>query len=93
MSSASGVGIAVPASARTGGIRDAKPADQPITSPSTRRTYLDVLRGVAVLIMIEAHVIDSWTREADRHSRAFYTLSERSERCVVATSLGVTSIS
>jgi uncharacterized membrane protein len=30
-----------------------------------------VLRGVAVLIMIEAHVIDSWTRAADRQSRAF----------------------
>jgi uncharacterized membrane protein len=37
----------------------------------TRRTYLDVLRGVAVLVMIEAHVIDSWTRVADRRSRAF----------------------
>ena len=36
-----------------------------------RRTYLDVLRGVAVLIMIEAHVIDSWTRVADRQTRAF----------------------
>ena len=36
-----------------------------------RRTYLDVLRGVAVLIMIEAHVIDSWTRVADRPSRGF----------------------
>jgi uncharacterized membrane protein len=36
-----------------------------------RRTYLDVLRGVAVLIMIEAHIIDSWTRVADRRSRAF----------------------
>jgi uncharacterized membrane protein len=36
-----------------------------------RRTYLDTLRGVAVLIMIEAHVIDSWTRVADRQSRAF----------------------
>jgi len=42
-----------------------------MTTPATRRTYLDVLRGVAVLIMIEAHVIDSWTREADRGSRAF----------------------
>jgi uncharacterized membrane protein len=30
-----------------------------------------VLRGVAVLIMIEAHVIDAWTRAADRHTRAF----------------------
>ena len=39
--------------------------------PAQRRTYLDVLRGVAVLIMIEAHVIDSWTRPADRASRAF----------------------
>ncbi len=37
----------------------------------TRRTYLDVLRGVAVLVMIEAHVIDSWTRAADRQSHAF----------------------
>ena len=36
-----------------------------------RRTYLDLLRGVAVLIMIEAHVIDSWTRLADRGSAAF----------------------
>lgn len=36
-----------------------------------RRPYLDALRGVAVLIMIEAHAIDSWTRVADRRSRAF----------------------
>jgi uncharacterized membrane protein len=39
--------------------------------PAGRRTYLDLLRGVAVLIMIEAHVIDSWTREADRASKPF----------------------
>jgi uncharacterized membrane protein len=37
----------------------------------SRRTYLDLLRGAAVLIMIEAHVIDGWTRVADRRSRAF----------------------
>ena len=42
-----------------------------MNGPITRRTYLDVLRGVAVLVMIEAHVIDSWTRAADRHSAAF----------------------
>jgi len=42
-----------------------------MTSPAGRRTYLDVLRGVTVLIMIEAHVIDAWTRAADRHTRAF----------------------
>lgn len=31
-----------------------------------RRGYLDWLRGVGVLIMIEAHTLDSWTRAADR---------------------------
>ena len=36
-----------------------------------RRGYLDWMRGLAVLIMIEAHVIDSWTRAADRQSTAF----------------------
>jgi uncharacterized membrane protein len=42
-----------------------------MNGPVMRRTYLDVLRGVAVLVMIEAHVIDSWTRAADRGTRAF----------------------
>ena len=37
----------------------------------TRRPHLDWLRGIAVLIMIEAHTIDSWTRVADRTSSAF----------------------
>ena len=31
-----------------------------------RRAYLDWLRGIGVLIMIEAHTLDSWTRLADR---------------------------
>src|SRR3982751_5074436 len=42
-----------------------------MTAPAMRRTSLDVLRGIAVLVMIEAHVIDSWTRDADRHTPAF----------------------
>ena len=33
-----------------------------------RRGYLDWIRGVGVLLMIEAHVIDAWTRPADRHA-------------------------
>ena len=37
----------------------------------SRRTYLDVLRGVAVLVMIEAHLLDSWTRFPDRQTRQF----------------------
>lgn len=36
-----------------------------------RRLYLDWLRGLAVLIMIEAHLIDSWTRAPDRETREF----------------------
>ena len=31
-----------------------------------RRGYLDWLRGVAVLIMVEAHTFDAWTATADR---------------------------
>ena len=33
-----------------------------------RRPYLDWLRGIGVLIMIEAHTLDSWTRAEDRRS-------------------------
>jgi len=42
-----------------------------MSAPAGRRTYLDLARGIAVLVMIEAHVIDSWTRPDDRHSHAF----------------------
>jgi uncharacterized membrane protein len=37
-----------------------------------RRRYLDWLRGVAVLIMIEAHLLDSWTRIPNRDTRQFF---------------------
>lgn len=37
-----------------------------------RRSYLDLLRGVAVVIMVEAHVVDSWTREADRQGSGYF---------------------
>ena len=36
------------------------------TTPGPRRGYLDWLRGLAVLVMIEAHVLDSWTRLEER---------------------------
>jgi len=36
-----------------------------------RQTYLDRVRGVAVLVMIEAHVFDAWTRAGDRHTHAY----------------------
>jgi uncharacterized membrane protein len=37
----------------------------------SRRAYLDWLRGVAVLIMVEAHLFDSWTRVLDRLDRPY----------------------
>ena len=37
-----------------------------MTSGAARHAYLDWVRGVAVLIMIEAHVLDAWTHTADR---------------------------
>ena len=36
-----------------------------------RRGYLDWLRGLSVLIMIEAHTLDSWTRLADRQNAVY----------------------
>jgi uncharacterized membrane protein len=38
---------------------------------TARHAYLDWMRGIAVLIMIEAHVFDAWTRVADRSRGAF----------------------
>lgn len=40
-----------------------------------RRAYVDWARGVAVLVMIEAHTLDAWTRPGDRAGRAFQLLT------------------
>lgn len=40
-----------------------------------RRTYIDWLRGVAVLIMIEWHAIDAWTADSERSGQAFKALA------------------
>jgi uncharacterized membrane protein len=36
-----------------------------------RLSYIDWMRGLAILVMIEAHVFDAWTRPSDRQSLAF----------------------
>jgi uncharacterized membrane protein len=36
-----------------------------------RRGYIDWLRGVSVLIMIEAHTLDSWTRLSERQNALY----------------------
>jgi uncharacterized membrane protein len=38
-----------------------------MTSSPARRAYIDWVRGIAVLLMIEAHTLDAWTRPAARH--------------------------
>jgi uncharacterized membrane protein len=40
-------------------------------APPQRRGYLDWLRGLAVLVMIEAHILDSWTRFDQRESTVY----------------------
>ena len=42
-----------------------------MNEPTIRRGYLDWARGLAVLIMIQAHLLDSWTRLDERGSWAF----------------------
>ena len=47
-----------------------------IVPPSARRkTYLDWLRGVAVVIMIQGHAVDSWTRLDDKPHAAYRWIS------------------
>ena len=43
----------------------------PAASTGGRRAYIDWTRGLAVLLMIEAHSLDAWTRPSARHSLAF----------------------
>ena len=42
-----------------------------MSSSTVRHAYLDWVRGVAVLIMIEAHVLDAWTQAGDRSRPLF----------------------
>ncbi|MEO8260680.1 MAG: heparan-alpha-glucosaminide N-acetyltransferase domain-containing protein [Acidobacteriota bacterium] len=43
----------------------------PQPTSSNRRTYLDWARGIAVLLMIEAHTFDAWTLPGARATVAF----------------------
>ena len=44
---------------------------QPFETSRSRRLYIDWARGIAVLLMIEAHTFDAWTRPAVRATAAF----------------------
>ncbi len=41
------------------------------SGPTRRLPHIDWMRGLAILIMIEAHVIDAWTQPADRQGVIF----------------------
>ena len=43
--------------------------------PITRKGYLDWLRGAAVVLMIQGHAVDSWTRLADKPGEAYRWIS------------------
>ncbi len=43
----------------------------PNRSTVGRLNYIDWMRGLAILVMIEAHVLDGWIRPSDRQSLAF----------------------
>jgi uncharacterized membrane protein len=48
----------------------------PETPPSTtRKGYLDWLRGAAVVLMIQGHAVDSWTRLEDKSEAAYQWIS------------------
>src|SRR5687767_5482852 len=40
-----------------------------------RKGYLDWLRGAAVILMIQGHAVDSWTRLEDKSQAAYYWIS------------------
>lgn len=42
---------------------------------SSRRTYIDWLRGIAVLCMVEWHAVDAWTLNSERAGAAFKVLA------------------
>jgi uncharacterized membrane protein len=45
------------------------------SAASSRRAYIDWARGIAVLVMIEAHTADSWTRAAEKKSVLYRDLN------------------
>ncbi len=48
-----------------------QPGTAPAPAAGRRLSYIDWMRGLAILIMIEAHVLDAWTRPSDRQTLAF----------------------
>jgi uncharacterized membrane protein len=43
----------------------------PAPGTARRLSYIDWMRGLAILVMIEAHVLDAWTRPSDRQTLSY----------------------
>src|SRR5947208_1219263 len=43
-----------------------------VITPSKRLVYLDWMRGLAAVIMLQGHVLDGWLRPEDRASEWFW---------------------
>jgi len=43
-----------------------------MTQPSNRRAYIDWVRGLSVLFMIEIHCFDAWTSLAQKKTKAYF---------------------
>lgn len=44
----------------------------PAPTPTRREGYIDWMRGLAVVVMIFAHAVDSWARQDQRQSQAYF---------------------
>lgn len=44
----------------------------PSPSATRREGYIDWMRGLAVVVMVFAHAVDSWVRQDERHSQAYF---------------------
>jgi uncharacterized membrane protein len=40
-------------------------------APGSRLSYIDWVRGLAILVMIQAHALDAWTRVSDRSTTGY----------------------
>src|SRR5690606_7115080 len=50
----------------------ATPGAAPVAVPTRREGYIDWMRGLAVVVMIFAHAVDSWVRADQRQSQAYF---------------------
>lgn len=56
---------------RTAGVEEGARPSGAHPRPAARLSYVDWVRGLAILVMIQAHALDSWTRVPDRSTTGY----------------------